>query len=365
MKLIEITSFLEKTAPLSYQEDYDNSGLIVGDPNQEITEALISLDCTEEVLDEAIANGCNLIISHHPIVFRGLKKFTGKNYVERVIIKAIKNNIAIYAIHTNYDNVLHGVNSKICQQLEIDKPRILSPKNNLLKKLVTYVPEKYSEEVKDALFLSGAGNVGEYSECSFSTSGTGTFMAGEAADPFVGEKGKRHHENEVRVEMIYTSNQEREILQALHFAHPYEEVAYNLYHLDNKHPQIGSGMIGNLKTEMDETQFLIHIKNKLNVNVIRYTNLRNKPVKRVAVCGGAGSFLLQQAISAGADFFITADFKYHEFFDADKKIVIADVGHFESEQFTQQLLLEIITEKFPNFALRLTQKNTNPINYLI
>ena len=365
MKLSLITSFLEKIAPLSYQEDYDNSGLIVGHPEKEINGAIISLDCTEDVVDEAIEKGFNLIVSHHPIVFKGMKKFTGKNYVERVVVKAIKHDIAIYAIHTNFDNVLNGVNAKICEIIGLVKCSILSPKVNLLKKLVTYTPAAQAENVRSALFEAGAGDIGNYSECSFNTTGSGTFLAGENTNPFVGEIGIRHSENEVRIETIYPASREREILMALHLAHPYEEVAYDLYNLDNKHNQVGSGMIGNLEIEMDEIQFLNYVKEKLQTDVIRYTQLRNKKVKRVAVCGGAGGFLLPHAINAGADVFITADYKYHEFFDADKKIIIADVGHFESEQFTQQLLLEIITEKFPNFALRLTQQNTNPIKYLI
>ncbi|WP_026897420.1 Nif3-like dinuclear metal center hexameric protein [Daejeonella oryzae] len=365
MKLSQISTFLEKIAPLSYQEDYDNSGLIVGHPDQVVSGAVISVDCTEDVIDEAIQMGFNLVISHHPIVFKGMKKFTGKNYVERVIIKAIKNDIAIYAIHTNFDNVLNGVNKKICDIIGLVNCSILSPKTNLLKKLVTFSPISHAEQVRKALFEAGAGNIGNYSECSFNATGNGTFLAGQNTDPYVGQKGIRHIEEEVRIETIFPGHIEREILQALHLAHPYEEVAYDLYNLENKYREVGSGMIGNLEISMDEDAFLNHVKNKLNAKVIRHTQLRTRKVNRVAVCGGSGGFLLPKAIAAGADIFITADYKYHEFFDADKKIVIADVGHFESEQFTQQLLLEIITEKFPNFALRLTTQNTNPINYLI
>lgn len=365
MQIKDLTSFLESIAPLSYQEDYDNSGLIVGNPEQQVSAALISLDCTEEIIEEAIAMGCNLVISHHPIVFRGLKKFNGKTYVERAVMKAIRNDIALYAIHTNFDNVLNGVNAKLCQVIGLTNCTILSPKSNLLKKLVTYCPVANAEEVRNALFAAGAGNIGNYSECSFNSDGLGTFKAGENTDPFVGEKGVRHREPETRIEVIYPQNLEGQIVVALHIAHPYEEVAYELYPISNSHQQVGSGMIGTLNNEIDELEFLQQVKEKLNAGVIRHTNFRNRKVKRVAVCGGAGGFLLPQAINAGADVFITADYKYHEFFDADKKILIADVGHFESEQFTQQLLLELITEKFPNFALHLTTQSTNPINYLI
>jgi dinuclear metal center YbgI/SA1388 family protein len=365
MNLREITSFLETLAPLAYQEDYDNSGLIVGHPDMEISGALISLDCTESVVDEAIQQGLNLIISHHPIVFKGLKKFNGKNYVERVVIKAIKHDIALYAIHTNLDHVSVGVNKKICDKLGIKNPDILKSGEDSLRKLVTFCPEAHAEELRIALFKAGAGNIGNYSESSYNVSGIGTFKAGEGTNPFVGDLGKQHHESEIRIETIYSLHLEQKILAALFETHPYEEVAYDLYPLSNTHPQVGSGMIGNLERDIDELDFLIFVKEKLGAKVIRHTELRSKKIRRVAVCGGSGSFLLPNALRAGADIFITGDFKYHEFFDAEGKLIIADVGHYESEQFTQELLLELITEKFSNFALRLTSQNTNPINYLI
>jgi dinuclear metal center YbgI/SA1388 family protein len=365
MKLSLLTNYLESLAPLAYQEDYDNSGLIVGNPEQEVNQALISLDCTEAVVDEAIAKGCQVIISHHPIVFRGLKKFNGKTYVERVVEKAIRNHIAIYAIHTNLDNVVNGVNERICETLGLTNCRILNPKNGLLKKLVTYVPTEKAEQVRNALFHAGAGNIGDYSECSFNAEGIGTFKGGEDTNPYVGEPGTRHYENEVRIETVYPANLESKLLMALFLAHPYEEVAYDLYNLTNQHQQVGSGMIGELDEAMDEGEFLFEIKEKMQAQVIRHTAFTGKSVKRVAVCGGAGGFLLKHAIAAGADVFVTADYKYHEFFDAEGKIVIADIGHFESEQFTQQLLYEIIRKKFTNFAVRLTEINTNPVKYFI
>ena len=349
MKLSLLTSYLESLAPLAYQEDYDNSGLIVGNPDAEVLQALLSLDCTEAIVDEAIAKGCQVIISHHPIVFRGLKKFTGKTYVERVVAKAIKNDIAIYAIHTNLDNIAAGVNAKICEMLELTNLRILAPKNGLLKKLVTYVPQDKAEQVRNALFHAG----------------TGTFKGAENTNPYVGEPGKRHYENEVRIETVYPAAIESKLLMALFLAHPYEEVAYDLYNLTNQHQQVGSGMIGELEEELSEEEFLFVIRQNMGARVIRHTALTGKKVKRVAVCGGAGGFLLKNAIAAGADIFVTADFKYHEFFDAEGRILIADIGHFESEQFTSQLLYEIIKKKFPNFAVRLTEINTNPVKYFI
>ncbi|WP_428328074.1 Nif3-like dinuclear metal center hexameric protein [Mucilaginibacter sp.] len=365
MKLSQLTAYFESLAPLAYQEDYDNSGLIVGHPDKDIYQALVSLDCTEAVVDEAIATNCQIIVSHHPIVFKGLKKFNGKTYVERVVEKAIRHNIAIYAIHTNLDSIMTGVNARICETLGLKNCRILSPKPNLLKKLVTYVPVNNADEVRNALFNAGAGNIGNYSEVSFNAEGTGTFKGNDNTNPYVGEPGTRHLENEIRLETIYPAVLESKILMALVLAHPYEEVAYDLYNLSNHIQQVGAGMIGELELPIEEEAFLYHVKEKMHAHVIRHTAFTGKHIKKVAVCGGSGGFLLNHAISAGADIFITADYKYHEFFDAEGKLVIADIGHFESEQFTQQLLYEIITKKFTNFAVRLTEVNTNPVKYFI
>lgn len=363
MKLRELTSYLEELAPLSLQESYDNSGLLVGDPEMEVSQALIALDCTEAVLDEAIRLGCNLVISHHPVVFKGLKRLTGSNYVERTVIKAIQHQIAIYAIHTNLDNVTGGVNSKIAEKLGLEERQILSPKKQLLRKLTVFVPLDHAENVRQALFDAGAGTVGDYDQCSFNVQGIGTFRAGEGTQPFVGVIGQQHQEQETRVEVVYPAYLQHKIISALYAVHPYEEVAYDIYTLENAHQQVGSGMVGQLPEPMNPIGFLQFLKDSLNAQVVRHTALPAKKVRKIAVCGGSGGFLLQDAIRAGADVFVTADYKYHEFFDADGKIVIADVGHFESEQFTQELLLEIIQKKFPTFAVRLTEIQTNPINY--
>lgn len=364
MKLSEITSYIDSIAPPAYQESYDNAGLIVGDPSMEITSALICLDSTEEVIDEAIANGCNLVIAHHPIVFGGLKKFNGKNYVERVVMKAIKNDIAIYAAHTNLDNVTGGVNSKIAEKLGLINTRILAPKKGLLRKLVTFCPIDQADKVRQAIFNAGAGNIGNYDECSFNTEGTGTFRGGDDTTPYVGNKGEQHHEKEVKIETIYPAVNERAILKALFATHPYEEVAYDIYPLENELQQVGSGMIGELENPMDEMEFLAMVKANFKAECIRYTQLMEKPVKTVAFCGGAGSFLLRDAMSQKADVFITGDYKYHQFFDAENRIVIADIGHYESEQYTSELFRDILNKKFPNFATRLSDVNTNPIYYL-
>ncbi len=365
MKLFEITNFLESIAPLNYQEDYDNSGLIVGDPNTEVNAALVALDCTEEIVDEAIEKGCDLIITHHPIVFRGLKKFNGKNYVERVVMKAIKNNIALYAIHTNLDSVHNGVNSEICKRLDIINYSALAPKQGLLRKLVTFCERKDAETLRTALFNAGAGDISNYSDCSFNIEGIGTFKGNAQSNPTLGQPCIREYAEETKIELIFKVQDERKIITALFKNHPYEEVAYDIFQLQNHLQNVGSGMVGELIAEMDSTSFLQLVKTNMQATVLRHTAKPEKRIKKVAVCGGSGSFLLKNAIAAGADAFVTADFKYHEFFDAEGKIMIVDIGHFESEQFTSNLLIDNIQEKFPNFAIRLTERNTNPINYFI
>jgi dinuclear metal center YbgI/SA1388 family protein len=361
--LSEIIQQLEQLAPPSLQESYDNSGLITGDLSKEITGALICLDSTEEIIEEAIRKKCNLVIAHHPIIFKGLKKITGENYIERVIIKAIREGIAIYAIHTNLDNVRKGVNEKICRQLGLEKTKMLAPAKGLLKKLVTFSPLTHAEDVRNALFEAGAGHIGHYSECSFSSAGTGSFKGDAASQPFVGEKGERHSEKEERIEVIFPEWKEKSILQSLRSAHPYEEIAFDIYRLDNALSETGSGMIGELAQEMPVETFLDFVKEKMKTKVIRHTALHQKSVKRIAVCGGSGSFLLEMAIRQQADVFISGDFKYHQFFDADRKIIIADIGHFESEQFTINLIGDYLREKFTTFAVPLTETNTNPIYY--
>ena len=364
MKLKEITDCLEAFAPLAYQESYDNAGLICGNKNMEITSALISLDSTEAVIDEAISKGCNLVIAHHPIVFKGLKKFNGSNYVERVIIKAIQNNIAIYAAHTNLDNVHNGVNAKIAEKLGLINCKTLAPQKGVLKKLVTFCPVDKAEEIRAALFSAGAGNTGNYDECSFNAEGAGTFRAGAETNPYVGEIGKQHIENETRIETVYPINLESKVLKALFLSHPYEEVAYDLYSLDNVANNIGAGIVGDLVNETDEMEFLRFLKERMKAEGIRYTTLRGKNIKRVAICGGSGSFLQEDAVKNGADIFVTADFKYHQFFDAENRIIIADIGHYESEQYTMELFSDLLKENFNTFALHLSKINTNPINYL-
>ncbi|MFT3910509.1 MAG: Nif3-like dinuclear metal center hexameric protein [Ferruginibacter sp.] len=363
MTISIIIDLLEQIAPPSLQEDYDNAGLITGDKQWECSGALVSLDATEDVIKEAIEKKCNLVIAHHPIVFRGLKKINGKNYVEKTIITAIKNDIAIYAIHTNLDNVIDGVNGKIADKLGLIKRKILAPKENLLQKLAVFVPVSDKEKLLNALFAAGAGNIGNYSECSFGTEGTGTYKAGENTNPHLGKIGERHAENEVKVEVIFPAWLRQQVIKAMIAAHPYEEVAYDLYNLANSFQQTGSGLIGELENPVEETEFLKLLKKEFKLSVIRHTAMTGKPVKKVALCGGAGSFLTSAAKSAGADVYVSADIKYHEFFDADGRLLLADIGHYESEQFTIDLLIDILREKFLNFAVLKTAVNTNPVSY--
>ena len=363
MQINEIIAALEQLAPPALQEDYDNAGLITGNRNWNCTGIIVSLDATGDVVKEAIEKNCNLIVAHHPIVFRGLKKITGKNYVEQTIISAIKNDIAIYAIHTNLDNVLHGVNGKIADLLGLIDREILAPKSGLLQKLAVFVPLDHKEKLLGALFAAGAGNIGNYSECSFGTEGSGTYKAGETANPFVGEKGKRHTEHESRVEVIFPAWLQSRVVKAMVANHPYEEVAYDIYPLANAYQQTGSGLVGDLPQPVPEEELLAKLGHIFKIPVIKHTVLKGKPVKKVALCGGAGSFLTGAAIAAGADIYITGDVKYHEFFDADNRLVLADIGHYESEQFTIDLLFDILREKFPNFAVLKTGVNTNPVLY--
>ncbi|QJD81095.1 Nif3-like dinuclear metal center hexameric protein [Spirosoma rhododendri] len=360
-----VTTFLETLAPLAYQESYDNAGLLVGDPDTAVTGILVTLDCVESVVDEAVAKGCNLIVAHHPIVFKGLKKLNGSNYVERTIIRAIKNDVAIYATHTNLDSVTGGVNFMIAEKLGLQNVRILAPKTQTLMKLATFVPLADTQRVLDALHEAGAGNIGNYSRASFRVEGTGAYQAGEAANPVLGEIGEYHREPEHRIEVIFPRHQQRSVLDALRREHPYEEIAYDLYALENADQTVGSGVVGELPESMSEQTWLAYLKEKMNLPLIRHTSLLGRPVQRVAVCGGAGGFLLNDAVRAGAEVFVTADYKYHEFFDADGRTIICDIGHYESEVFTKDLLVRHLAKKFVTFAVIFSETDTNPVRYYV
>ena len=360
----DVINHLEELAPLTYAEDFDNVGLLVGDKQSKLTGILVTLDTIEAIVDEAIENNCNLIVSFHPIIFKGLKKLTGKSYVERVVMKAIKNDIAIYAIHTALDNALQGVNDMICNQLELSNKRILIPQPETIKKLTTYVPKEEANMLREALFNAGAGDIGNYSHCSFNTNGIGTFNGNENSNPTIGEKGITHKAEEVSISITYAKHLESKILKTLFKIHSYEEVAYEITTLQNKNQQIGMGMTGELKEPMNENTFLNFLKTKMKTTAIRHSVLLNKPIKKVAVLGGSGSFAINAAKASGADIYITSDLKYHDFFTAENQIVLADIGHYESEQFTKNLLVAYLTKKITNFAIILSKTNTNPVKYL-
>ena len=365
MKIQEVTDFLESIAPRKLAESYDNVGLLTGKYEQNIRGILFSLDATEDIVLEAINNNCNMIICHHPIIFSGLKKINGYHYVEKAIIAAIKNDIAIYAIHTNLDNVLHGVNAAIADKLGLINRKVLLPKNDMLKKLFTFVPVNNAEKVRSAIFDAGGGHISNYSECSFNVAGQGTFKPGEGTNPFTGTQGKRHTEDEIKMEMIFPAWKEAEVIKAMLAAHPYEEVAYDIIALNNKNQLVGSGLTGDLAQAMSEIEFLKLLKEKFNLSVIKHTPLQDTQVTKIALCGGAGSFLIGAAIASGAQFYITGDIKYHEFFDANNRLVIADIGHYESEQYTIDLLFDILSRKFLNFAVLKTGVKTNPVHYFL
>jgi dinuclear metal center YbgI/SA1388 family protein len=362
-KIKEVTVFLQSLAPIQLQEDYDNAGLIVGNEDEDISGVIICLDCIESIVDEAININANLIIAHHPIVFKGLKKFNGSNYVEKTIIKAIKNNIAIYAIHTNLDNVYKGVNDKIAEKIQLINRTILSPKSQMLRKISFYIPETHVEKTCLAMHEAGAGNIGEYGECSFRSKGVGTFVPSEKSNPFSGQAKEKSFEEEIKVEMLIPTHATSKILAAMKKNHPYEEVAYFITEIINENQEIGAGMMGELEKPMKTRDFLDFLKDKMELKTIKHSALLQETVKKIALCGGSGSFLTKQAIHKGADVYITADVKYHEFFDSDNKIVLIDIGHFESEKYTIELLYDLISNKFSNFALHSTSVETNPVNF--
>jgi dinuclear metal center YbgI/SA1388 family protein len=363
MKLKDLCTYLDSAVPLSFQEDYDNSGLQVGSPESDIASAMITLDVTEEVIQEAIAHNCNVIISHHPLIFKGIKRLSGKTFVERIVASAIKNDIAIYSSHTNLDIFNDGVSRKMAEKLGLEEIEVLSPSEKVLLKLVTYVPETHIEAVRNASFKAGAGVIGNYDQCGFTSLGKGSFRGNDSTHPFKGEKGKLSFENEIRFETILFSHLKDKVVRALLDAHPYEEVAYDLYSLENTNAGIGLGCTGNLHDALPEKDFLRFVLSVFDAHGIRYSKLTGKLIKKVALCGGSGSSLLDLALGSGADVFLTADVKFHDFFRTENKILLVDMGHFESEKFSVEILKDLIIKKFPKFAVRFSETNTNPINY--
>ena len=364
MKLKDLCSYLDSVVPLSFQESYDNSGLQIGLPEREISSAMITLDVTEEVIDEAVSDKCDVIISHHPLIFIGIKRITGRTFTERILYKAVKHDIAIYSSHTNLDIFSNGVSRKMAEKLGLKDIKVLSPLMNRLLKLVTYIPESHLEKVREALFEAGAGVIGNYDQCAFTTAGTGSFRGSENTKPFIGGKGKIHFEKETRFETVLFSHLKEKVIKVLLDVHPYEEAAYDIYALENENVDVGLGCVGEFNDAMGEADFLKLVSSVFDAKGVRYSKPAGKPVRKIALCGGSGASLLNVAIASGADAFITADIKYHNFFDADNKILLVDTGHFESEKFSTEILYDLIIKKFPKFAVRFSEINTNPINFL-
>ncbi|AYN05115.1 MULTISPECIES: Nif3-like dinuclear metal center hexameric protein [unclassified Flavobacterium] len=364
MKIQEILSVLEEMAPLGYAEDFDNVGLLVGNASTEATGVLVCHDALENVIDEAINKNCNLVVCFHPILFSGIKKITGKNYVERAILKAIKNDVAIYAVHTALDNHSQGVNKIFCDALGLTNTKVLIPKQQYIQKLITYTVPDNSEKVRNALFEAGAGKIGNYDNCSFNTEGFFTFKGNENSNPVIGEKEKLHTGNEIKIEVVFEKHLQSKVLKALFNTHIYEEVAYEIYDLQNAHQNIGLGMIGEFETPMSETDFLPFVKEKMIADGIRHSAYIGKKIHKVAVLGGSGSFAIKNAIQAGADAFLTADLKYHQFYEAENRLLLADIGHFESERYTKNYIVDYLRKKILNFAIILSEENTNPVKYL-
>ncbi len=363
MYIQDIVRFLDEIFPPAYAETFDNTGLLTGDPQEPLKGILVSHDTTEAVVEEALAEGKNLIVSFHPIIFHGLKRLTGRDYVERTVMKAIRHGIAVYSPHTAMDNHLRGVSYLTLQKLGLKNIRVLLPREKTIAQLVTYVPHEQAEKVRSALFSAGAGHIGNYEECSYNLEGYGTFKAKEGANPFVGEINQRHTEPETRISVIFPVHLQKKVLHAMYEAHPYEEPAYEIFITENDNPEVGIGSIGEWDKPMAETDFLDLVKEKLQVPFVKHSELTGKKITKVASVGGSGSFAIDAARQAGADVFITGDLKYHDFFKAENQILLVDAGHYETERFVCDHLVEILSEKFSKFAVTKSKTNTNPVNY--
>ena len=363
VSLSEIIELIEGIAPLSLQESYDNSGLLLGSSDKIVNKALIALDLSEDVMTEAVETGADLILTHHPFIFEPIRKINGTTPCERIIQMGIKNEIAVYSAHTNLDNSKLGMNRMFCEQLGLVNFSILKPMKEVLRKLVVFCPKDYAETVRSALFGAGAGHIGNYEYCSFNSNGTGTFRGLEGSNPFAGVQGHLHYEEEIRIETVFPAYIEKMVLQAMFKAHPYEEIAYDIYPLANEYAYAGSGMIGEFESEKALTTFFSEVKEIFSVSLIRHSGFTRNTVKKVAVCGGSGSFLIKDAIAAGADVFLSSDIKYHQFQQAEGQIVIADIGHYESEQYIKNYLLTELIKKFPKFAVALAKNCSNSVKY--
>jgi dinuclear metal center YbgI/SA1388 family protein len=363
MILQHILNELESLAPPEYQEEWDNSGLLLGSPAREITGIIVSLDTTMEVLHEAISNHCNLIVSHHPFIFQGIRKITPDLPAYHLLRRLIQEDIAVYALHTSLDNSWMGINQYLGQKLGLMNTSILAPKRDSLKKLVVFCPVDHAEKVRNALFEAGAGHIGNYDCCSYNSSGQGSFRASEKANPFVGKRKVIHFEPEIRIEVIFPSAREKPLIDSMRAAHPYEEVAFDLYPLTNSFDRAGSGIVGFLEKPMSEQRFIRIVKSLVGLNSIRHSAFLGRKIRKVAISSGAGGFLIPDVIRSEADIFLTSDLKYHQFQEPGGKLLLMDIGHYESESFMKEMIRAFLIEKFPNFAVLVSATETNPVKY--
>ena len=362
MTVGDLCGWLEQRAPLRFQEDYDNSGLLVGQRSWTVTGVLCCLDADEAVVHEAVARGCNVVLSHHPIVFKGLKRLTGATAVERTVALALKHNVALYAGHTNWDSIQGGVSFSLAQRLGLVAPRIMMPRGGELLNLVVYVPAEHASPVAEAAFGAGAGRIGAYDECHFSGSGTGTFRPLDGAQPFVGQIGVREVADEHRLEFVLPKHRKSAVQQAVWAAHPYEEVAHSWISLDNSWSEVGYGAVGNLPEPIRLGDFLAVCAAQLGAESVRYsTSSLDRIVQRIAVCGGSGAEFAGAAAAAGADAYVTGDLKYHGFQDPPGGLVLVDVGHGESERPFIDDWAELIRSEFVTFAVLISETDNRPV----
>lgn len=364
----ELIKYLEDWAPPGAAWEKDNVGLLVGSGDEKIENIFLSLELTGEVLEQALKKNCNFIFTHHPLIFNPVKNLdVNKNPNSKLIYKLIKNDINLFSAHTNLDFTKDGVSFTLAKKLKLNKITFLKNEESNQFKVVVFLPETNLDEVASAMFNQGAGIIGEYNNCSFRTNGIGTFKGSANSNPFIGKKENFEKANEVRLEVLVDSWKLNKVINAMLKSHPYEEPAYDIYPLRNKNVNYGAGAIGELDNEMNVNEFLKHVEKSLLLSNFRFVNGNKRRIKKVAVCGGSGSELLNDAISKNADVFITADIKYHTFHDAKNKILLIDAGHYETEvvilKIVEEKIKKLIKEKKENIKVYKYSSSTNPVKF--
>lgn len=366
-----IESTLSQLAPAMLKMDYDNVGLQVGDSSSKVKKILVSLNITSEVAEEAVKKKCDLIVSHHPLIFRPLKNIRAGEGNSDIIIKLVRNNISYIACHTNFDSVKQGVSFLLAEKIGLKNPKVLVTSKEIRKssyienyKLTVYVPKTHLFLLKKALAEAGAATIGEYDFCYFEQEGTGSFRPGIKATPHIGEKEKLSEITEIKLETIVPVRTVSSVIKALLQTHPYEEPAYDLYKLENDFQNYGLGAIGDLEKEVSMNEFLKIVTNKLKIDNVRFSRPENsKRIKRVAVMGGSGGDMWRKALSQGADAYLTAECDHHTFLDAKGKLFIVEATHQATEQFAVQGLTNYIKSKYANLEVVTSQEDCDPILY--